>query len=301
MSDLNKNIPVPKSMNKIMHPQPMPKQPVSQSINNSTSSSVGNSHLPVNVSAEYKTGTVASASVDSHSASASFDNSTTASANMTIGTSNASTNIGVNAKTGIVASASGGLDGNNIYANTSYSDTTEIHATIESQANYKGVGTSTKVDAYAKSGTEVEAHMLAGSKGLDVGGSVSSGSYIGVNASNTTSLREASVTTSAGVSVGEHLEAGGSGEATFKNGKATVGVSGDLAVLVGVNVDVSVTVDTHQIQKDAKVVATETLKIVNDPVVQKVGNDVANTANKAENTAKKAGNDVNKAFKKIHF
>lgn len=319
------SIPVPKNMHKTMPmpmphmpPMPMPPQATTQQPQPTTqqgqvSKDIGNSNIPVSVSAEYKTGTTASATCDSHSASVVFDNSTTASASMTIGNNNASSTLGVSAKTGIVASASGGLDGTNVYANASYSDTTEIHATGEVQGNYKGVGTSVGVDAYAKTGTEMEAHVLAGSKGIDAGGSVSTGSYVGVNASNTTNLREASVTTSAGVSFGEHFEAGGSGQATFVDGKATVGVSGDLAAFVGVNADVSVTVDTKQIQKDAVVVsnavsnavAKEAVKLTNDPTVKKAESTVVNTATKvgndAGNTAKKAGNDINKGLKKIHF
>ena len=269
------------------------------------------SHIPVNVNtnAEFKTGTVATASSNSHSASAIFDNSTTASANMTIGNSNASLDLGVSAKTGTVASASGGLDGKNVYANASYSDTTEIHATATSQINYKGVGTSTSVDAYAQSGNQVEAHISAGANGLAVGGSASSGTFVGVNASNTTAIKEASVTTGAGVSFGEHFEAGGSGEATFKNGKATIGVSGDVAVFVGLEADVSVTVDTKQIQKDAKVVANavthevtkDVIKVVNDPTVKQATHEITNTAKKADEGLKKGGNEISKGFKKIHF
>ncbi len=260
----------------------------------SVNKDIGDKNIPVNVNAEYKSGTVATAKVDSHSASATFDNSTTASANMTIGNSNASLDVGVSAKTGVVASASGGLDGKNVYANASYSDTTEVHATATSQVNYKGVGTSTSVDAYAQSGNQVEAHISAGANGVAVGGSASSGSFVGVNASNTTALKEGSVTTGAGVSIGDHFEAGGSGEATFKDGKATIGVSGDIAVLVGLNVDVSVTVDTKQIQKDAKVVTNEVAKVVNDPNVKKATNEI-------NNTAKKTGNEISKGIKKIHF
>ena len=259
----------------------------------SANKDIGNKNIPVNVNAEYKSGTVAKASSDSHSASATFDNSTTASANMTIGNSNASLDAGVSAKTGTVASASGGLDGKNVYANASYSDTTEIHATATSQVNYKGVGTSTAIDAYAQSGTQVEAHLAAGSNGLAVGGSASSGSFVGVNASNTIAIKEASVTTGAGVSFGDHFEAGGSGEVTYKNGKATVGVSGDVAVFVGLDADVSVTVDTKQIQKDAKVVSNavsnEVTKVVNDPTVKQATHEIANTAKKADEGLKKGG------------
>lgn len=273
-------------------------KPNNTAIHNSLSqkTNIGNKTMPVTVSsnAEFKSGTVATTKIDSHSVSATFDNSTTASANVTIGNSHASLDAGVSAKTGIVASASGGLDGKNVYANASYSDTTEVHATATSQVNYKGVGTTTSVDAYAQSGSQIEAHLSAGANGLAVGGSASTGSFVGVNASNTTSIKEASVTTGAGVTIGDHFEAGGSGQATFKDGKATVGVSGDLAVLVGLDVDVSVTVDTKQIQKDAQVVTKEVEKVLNDPNVKQVTNGITSTA-------KKTGNEISKGLKKIHF
>ena len=53
------------------------------------------------------------------------------------------------------------------------------------------------------------------------------GSSVGVDGTGTVDLREASVTAGAGVSVGEHVEAGGGGQATFTDGKATVGVNGE--------------------------------------------------------------------------
>ena len=251
----------------------------------SVNKNIGNKNVPVNVNAEYKTGTGASAKMDSHSISATFDNSTKASANMTIGNSNASLDLGVSAKTGVVASASGGLDGKNVYANASYSDTSEIHATATSQVNYKGVKTSTSADAYAQSGNQVETHIQAGANGLSAGGSVSTGSSVGVNASNTTATKAGSITTGAGVSIGDHFEAGGSGEATFKNGKATIGVSGDVAVLIGLDVDVSVTVDTKVIEKDIK----------------QATNEIKKTGNEINHTAKKTGNEISKGLKKIHF
>ena len=109
------------------------------------------------------------------------------------------------------------------------------------------------------------------------------------------------------------FEAGGSGEATFKDGKATIGVSGDVAVLIGLDVDVSVTVDTKQVQKDVNVVTNKVVKIVNDPHLKQATNDAAKktvneinntakkTGNEINNTAKKTGNEISKGLKKIHF
>jgi hypothetical protein len=150
-----------------------------------------------------------------------------------------------------------------------------------------GVGVGGSVDAYAKSGNEASVAMSVGQNGVSAGAEASVGSCVGVDGEVTVGLREASGTIGGGVSVGEHFEAGGSGEATFNKGVATVGVSGDVAALVGLEVDVSVKVDTNQIVKDSKVIAKESEKIVN--TVAPVVND----------GVKKAGKEVDKIGKKI--
>jgi hypothetical protein len=76
-------------------------------------------------------------------------------------------------------------------------------------------------------------------------------------------------------------------------GKVTVGVSGDVAVLVGVKVDVSTTIDTNKVVQDANTVANAT-----QPVVQQTTN-VANTAVKeTTNVVNNAGNAINDGAKK---
>jgi hypothetical protein len=177
--------------------------------------------------------------------------------------------------------------------------------TGNAQVGTEGVGVAVGTDAYAKSGTEVEAHATAGQNGIDVGASASVGNAVGVDATGTESLREASITGGAGVSAGEHFEAGGGATATFEDGKATVGVSGDVAALIGVEADVGVTVDTKQIQADTNAVvesATEAEKVVANTLVDTGAKVVVeDTGKKAGNsivdTAKRAGNTVRKWFK----
>jgi hypothetical protein len=116
-------------------------------------------------------------------------------------------------------------------------------------------------------------------------------------------MREASATGGAGVSIGEHFEVGGSGQATFKDGQATVGVSGDVAAIIGLNVDASVTIDTHQIQKDSKVVARETTKAVDTvvhetkPVVHETAKVTNTVVNETKKTTKSMGDHIKKIFK----
>jgi hypothetical protein len=221
---------------------------------------------------------------------------TTTKAEASIGASNdyASVEVGASIKTGTEAEFKAGLIDNNIVVEASYSDTTEAHITASASVGTEGVGIGGSVDAYAKSGNEANVAMSVGQNGVSAGAGASVGSCVGVDGEVTVGLREASGTVGGGVSVGEHFEAGGSGEATFKDGVATIGVSGDIAALVGLEVDVSVKVDTNQIVNDGKVVA--------DTVVHKVVPEVVDTSTKVVNTVAsettKVVNDVGHKTKK---
>ena len=233
----------------------------------------------------------------------SYDNSIEASVGASVSTDYASAGVEVSVKTGTVASAEAGLDGNNVYCNVSYSDTTEAHIKAEAEVGYAGVGCGAAADAYVKQGTEAEMHIAAGQNGIAAGGSASIGTAVGVDAEATVGLREASATAGAGVSVGEHFEIGGGGQATFRDGKATVGVEGEVAALIGVEADISVTVDTRQIQKDAVVVA-EGAQVAADQTAKVADQATAQAAKVAEKTgnaitrgAKDLGKKMKKAFR----
>ena len=269
-------------------------------------------------------------SSDKTSGSVSIDTTTKAEINTTVGNDNASLNAGASVKTGTEISAEGGLKDNNVYVGVDYSDTTEGHMTINADVNKEGFGSNTTVDAYAKTGTEGNANISVGQNGVEasVGGSI--GNAVGVDVEQTVNLREASATVGAGVSVGEHFEAGGGGEATFKDGKATIGVSGEVAAIVGLDVDVSVTVDTKQINKDVNTVIDNAPKIANETQekanriankthekaniianetqekanrvsnqTQQVTNTVSNQTQQVTNQITKVGKDMNKGIKKI--
>lgn len=236
---------------------------------------------------------------------ATYDGSSNVSAGAQTGNEYASVGVEVSAKTGTVASADAGLDGNNVYVGGSYSDTTEAHLTVNGQVGYEGVGVGSSADAYVKSGNEAEFSIVAGQNGVAASASASCGTAAGVDAEATVGLREATVTAGAGVSVGEHFEVGGGGEATFKDGKATIGVSGEVAAVLGVEVDVSLTLDTHQIQKDSVVVAHETTKAANTvahETTKAANNVVAKETTKAANTvAKESKKTANKIKKGLHL
>ncbi len=250
---------------------------------------------------QIKTKPESSVEVTKDSVSVYIDNSISAEASVIVGNNNASIEAGASIKTGTVASASAGLDGKNIYVDVSYSDTTEAHITVDSNTNYHGVGGSISGDAYAKVGNEVSANLSVGDKGVNIGAGASTGSCVGVDGQGTVNMRGVSGTAGAGVSIGDHFEVGGGGQATYEKGKVTVGVNGDVAALIGAEVDLNVTIDTKQIQHDAIAVANEALKIEHqvENIAKDSSHTVTNTTKKATNEIKKVGNDVKKAFKKI--
>jgi hypothetical protein len=216
-----------------------------------------------NTNTNIKTQPTSEVSLTASSVNVSVDNSIQAGCSAEVNNSNASIEVGANVKTGTIASAGAGLDGKNVYLDVSYSDTTEAHLTIDSKVDYHGVGGSGSIYAYAKSGTELEMACKVGANGANVSAGASTGTYVGVDAEGTMQMRGVSTSVGGGVTVGDHFEIGGGGKATYEKGKIELGVSGDVAALVGAEVDLGVTIDTKQIQKDAVKVGKETEKVCN--------------------------------------
>lgn len=247
------------------------------------------------------------------SASATYDSSLTLSAGASCGNDQTGASVEASLKVGTVITAEAGLDGANIYAAASYSDTTEAHLVVEAHVEQDVIpgvsaGVSASADAYVKSGTEAEAHLAAGANGLQAGASASVGTAVGVDGEATVAVSGVSGTAGAGVSVGEHFEAGGSAEATFKDGKATVGLTCDIAALIGVEADVSVTVDAKKVVEDAKVVAGTAEKVAHDtekvaeqaaPVLEKAATDAGGALQKAGKDAESGLKKTGKAIKKF--
>jgi hypothetical protein len=114
---------------------------------------------------------------------------------------------------------------------------------------------------------------------------------------------------------GEQVGIGAGGEATVKDGVATVGISGEVAVLVGAEVDLSVSVDTKKVEEDAKAAAEATQRAAEE--ADRIAKEQAAAAKyeadriaaEAENFSREqaarqtaeAGNVVTRAFKKLKF
>jgi hypothetical protein len=221
---------------------------------------------------------------------------------------NASINIGGSA--GVEMSAEGHLvvDNTGLDAGANYKEVAYTEASVEGSVGADGIATiGSSATVYAKVGTEVEGHIVAGKQGVDVGAETSIGNAVGVDATVTETTRYTEATVGAGVSIGEHFEAGGSAAATCKHGVVDVNVSGDLAAVVGLEVDVGVKVNTNQIVNDGKDAVHAVEKVV--PVVEKQIPVVTNTATSVISTVsstvsngiKNTTNSIKKAFKKIRL
>ena len=120
-----------------------------------------------------------------------------------------------------------------------------------------------------KDGASVHAGAIAGA-------SVEAGASTTVGDSHGNAARA-----DAGVSVGAQVGGEVGGGATMNHGVATVGVSGEVALIAGIELNTSVSVDTTPVQQAAVTVAKETT-------------NAANTVSKGvTDTAKKAGNALN--------
>jgi hypothetical protein len=151
-----------------------------------------------------------------------------------------------------------------------------------SNGNYASVG----IDAYVVSGNQADAHLYIGNKGFDGSGYVSSGSSVGIDTTSTVNINGSSITTGTGVSIGDQFSVGGGIETTIDNGIVTLGVEGDIASYIGLECDVSLSVDVNELSKN----------------IHHVGNEIINTSSKinkknVSNGVKKTGKKINKIKK----
>lgn len=200
-----------------------------------------------------------SASVDKDNASAAYSQKAEAAIGIEGFTGNE--NIGASGSTTATVSIeqsiniSAGLDKNNVYAEVGAKDIAQAKVEITAETHIGPVNAGVEGTAYVKTGASAEASARVGDEGVKAEGELFAGTAAGVDGSATVAVSGVSTTTGAGVSAGEQVGIGGGGEATFKDGVATVGVSGEVAVLVGAEVDLSVSVDTKKIEEDAKAAA----------------------------------------------
>jgi hypothetical protein len=223
------------------------------------------------------------------------------SASGSVGTGNDQMNTSIEGYIGVDMSAEAhvSVGASGLNAGAEYREVAQASVTAEGAIQQDGIGgVSGSATVYVKTGTELEGHVVAGDRGLDVGAGASIGTAAGVDAEISCSDRYTSTTVGTGVSIGEHFEVGGSAQATYEHGVVTVGVGGDVAALVGLDVDVAISVDTKQIVSDVEKAVPVVEKTANT-TLHAVDNATKTTTNAISNGANSTTKSVKKAFKKI--
>lgn len=246
-------------------------------------------------------GIQASAGVDGNAVSAEFDNTIGAEASASAGNENAGGTVYASVETGQQANFEAGLDGNNVYVDAGASSMTEAHLGAEGQVSQDAgpigdVGASAGVDVYVQQGMSAEASAQVGDEGIAVSGETFAGTAVGVDATGTIDMGLGSTTATGGVSIGEQVGVGAGGEATYKDGELTVGISGEAAALVGVDVDLEQSVDVDAVVDTSEAAA----KAAEDAAKasQKAADDAAKAADDAAKAAQKTADDAAKASEK---
>ena len=176
----------------------------------------------------------------------------------------------------------------------------KIEVNGSAQISNGDLGLSGAGSLVIKDGVFTEVKVNAGQTGVDAKVDLSIGTSIGVEGQTTVETKYTSSTVGAGTSIGNELAIGGGATATYDHGKVTLGVSGDLAAGLGLNVDVSGSVNVNKIAQDTtKIshgVSNETAKLSQD--LAKISQDLAKISQDlAHETTKVSQATVNTATK----
>jgi hypothetical protein len=203
----------------------------------------------------------------------------------------------INVQIGTSLEANTKYDDGNVHANVEFFDGVHVEAkgAVEVSAP-GGCGASMTGGVYFTDGTLLSAEITAGKNGVDASGEVAIGTAVGANAEVTADMRYASGTVGGGVSAGQQLSAGGGATATYNNDSVTLGLSGDVAAAVGIEVDVAVTADFGNAIDDGKYIADAAPGTISS-IYKDVSDGIKSTSKTISNTAKKTGKKIKKAFK----
>ena len=150
------------------------------------------------------------------------------------------------------AHAGAGLDGYNAYTTAGVNCTVRAEAGAEIGIHAGPAGADANGCVYAESGVKAEVVVEVGMNGYQLEGGMSIGTCVGVQGEGTVTFSGASGTAGAGASYGEdHFEIGAGAQSQFKDGHLRLGISGEAAAFVGLEVDLSCDIDTNKCIKDA--------------------------------------------------
>lgn len=154
------------------------------------------------------------------------------------------------------AEANAGLDGNNVTAGVQVDIVvrTEAGVSAEAQADAMLLGIQLaeasaqgNADVYTEVYVHADGSVTVGQNGATVQAGAIAGYSIGAGANGsagvTTAIGGVSADGGAEVSIGAQVGAEGEAHATFQDNKISIGISGEAAVLVGLDADVNVNLD----------------------------------------------------------
>ena len=148
--------------------------------------------------------------------------------------------------------AGAGLDGNNVYVTAGVNCTVRAEAGTEVSIHAGPAGADGNGCVYAESGTKAEMVVEVGQNGAKLEGGMSIGSCVGAEGEGTVTFSGAKGTAGAGATAGyDHFELGAGGQSQFKDGHLCLGISGEAAAYVGLELDLAVDIDTNKCIKDA--------------------------------------------------
>jgi len=150
------------------------------------------------------------------------------------------------------AHAGAGLDGYNAYTTAGVNCTVRAEAGAEIGIHAGPAGADANGCVYAESGVKAEVVVEVGMNGYQLEGGMSIGTCVGVEGEGTVTFSGASGTVGGGASYGEdHFEIGAGTQSQFKDGHLRLGIKGEAAAFVGLEVDLSTDIDTTKCIKDA--------------------------------------------------
>ena len=125
------------------------------------------------------------------------------------------------------------------------SATAEGHVDVDTGLPIGDVGANAGVDAYVKAGAHAEGDVSVGEHGVAASGETFAGHAEGVDATVGIDTGIVSSEATGGVSVGTQVGVGGAAHFTVENGHINIGVAGEAAALIGVELDVDADIDVN--------------------------------------------------------
>jgi hypothetical protein len=225
----------------------------------------------------------------SAAASAEVGVSVEAGASATYGDTSVEAHAGAEAHA--LAGAQAGFTDGNAYAQVGVEAGASATASASVSQQVGDVTVKNETTVKAEAGASAGADVQVGKDGVAGHAGAVAGASVGVE--NTTSAYDSNgngASAAAGASIGVQVGAEVGGGATMDHGVATVGVSGEVALLAGVEVNTSVSVDTKPAQVAVVNVANDTANVTTQAAttVVNTGTSVVNTiSDGAKNIAKK--------------